>query len=99
MKPRGRGRPRKYPLPDPAQPKPNKRKKATTDVTKIVTRKQSQSSMSSRVSTLLSSINRDVTDTDSDTGKMIKDRMTNTTGEISPIEVLLRIYFFFFLLF
>ena len=67
-KPRGRGRPRKYPLPDPAQPKPCKKKKMATDVAKIVTRKRSQSSMSSRVSTLLSSINRDVTDTDSDTG-------------------------------
>jgi len=69
VKPRGRGRPRKYPLPDPSQSKPNV-KKTAADVTKIVTRKQSQSSMSSRVSKLFSSINRDVTDTDSDTGKI-----------------------------
>ncbi|XP_065225223.1 histone acetyltransferase KAT7 [Planococcus citri] len=67
VKPRGRGRPRKYPLPDNA-PKPAN-KKPSPEVPKIVTRKQSQSTTPGvRVSNLLSTISRNATDTDSDTG-------------------------------
>lgn len=67
VKPRGRGRPRKYPLPDNAAKPADK--KPSPDVTKIVTRKQSQSTTPgmSRVSKLLSTITN-ATDTDSDTG-------------------------------
>lgn len=61
VKPRGRGRPRKYPLPDNHLQKLTE-KKLSSGVPKIVTRKQSQST----VSKIISSLNRNVTDTDSD---------------------------------
>lgn len=59
---RGRGRPRKYPLPDNAQKTPDKK---PSDAPKVVTRKQSVSNSMSRVSKLLSTI-RNATDTESD---------------------------------
>ncbi len=64
---RGRGRPRKYPLPDDTK-LPNK--KTSTDAPKIVTRKQSQTGTTglSRASKLLSSISQNASETDSDTG-------------------------------
>lgn len=58
---RGRGRPRKYPLPDSAQKTPEKK----SDAPKVTTRKQSSSNSMSRVSKLLSTI-RNATDTESD---------------------------------